>query len=197
MTTPLSAQKQLFIQHYLKNGFENATQAAIDSGYSPKSAAAQASRLLKSANIQALVEKAKAERINTVKVSADDVLREIWAMANADMSHAFNTDGTLKTVHDMPKVLRDRLAGFEVETHHVPMRHKNGKPKKDKDGNPVYEIKGLLTKVKFTQRDKLLELAGKHVGVSAFRENVDLTHKGKVTIEVVDFNNTQKENPPA
>ena len=191
MSAPLPIKQQLFVQHYLKNGFENAKQAAIDSGYSPQSAEVTASRMLRHPKVAALIETARQARVETVKVSADDVLREIWAMATADMSDAFNPDGTLKAVHDMPKMLRDRLAGFEVESVHVPLKHKNGKPKVDKQGMQMYEVRGQLTKVKFTQREKLLELAGKHVGVKAFREVQDLNLKGSVTVEVVDFTNPQ------
>lgn len=52
----LRPQIMLFINEYIKNG-GNATQAAIAAGYSPKTAHSQASRLLKSVEVQQYLNK--------------------------------------------------------------------------------------------------------------------------------------------
>lgn len=57
----LTEQKILFIEEYLKLRCKNATQAAINAGYSKKSASAQASQLLKNNEVSAYLEQRKSE----------------------------------------------------------------------------------------------------------------------------------------
>jgi phage terminase small subunit len=54
--TDLAPRMMIFVTEYLKNG-NNATQAAIAAGYSEKSAYSQASRLLKSVEVQQYLNK--------------------------------------------------------------------------------------------------------------------------------------------
>ena len=46
-------QQRMFVDEYLRLRKKNATQAAINAGYSPKSASSQASQLLNKANVAA------------------------------------------------------------------------------------------------------------------------------------------------
>jgi len=57
----LTEQKQQFIEEYIKLKCKNATKAAIAAGYSEKSAAAQASQLLKNCEVAEYLKKRKAE----------------------------------------------------------------------------------------------------------------------------------------
>lgn len=50
-------QQKLFVDNYLKNRKKNSTQAAIDAGYSPKSAQSQSSQLLMKPNVLEYLEK--------------------------------------------------------------------------------------------------------------------------------------------
>lgn len=52
-----TAQQKLFVDIYLKNRKKNSTQAAIDAGYSPKSAQSQSSQLLMNPNVLEYLEK--------------------------------------------------------------------------------------------------------------------------------------------
>lgn len=52
-----TAQQKLFVDNYLKNRKKNSTQAAIDAGYSPKSAQSQSSQLLMKPNVLEYLEK--------------------------------------------------------------------------------------------------------------------------------------------
>ncbi|MCO7125101.1 terminase small subunit [Sporolactobacillus shoreicorticis] len=51
MKNEATAQQKLFVDEYLKYRKKNQTQAAINAGYSPKSAASQSSQLLKNPKI--------------------------------------------------------------------------------------------------------------------------------------------------
>ena len=55
----LTEQKKLFVQEYLKLKCRNQTQAAINAGYSAKTAAAQASGLMKQDEVKGYLEEQK------------------------------------------------------------------------------------------------------------------------------------------
>lgn len=77
--TPKQAQ---FVREYLVD--LNGTQAAVRTGYSPRTANEQASRLLANANVQAAVKEAQNARTERTEITADMVLRELWAIGTAD-----------------------------------------------------------------------------------------------------------------
>ena len=72
MAEELTAKKLAFCEEYLKD--LNATQAAIRAGYSEKTAASQAARLLINVNIQSKIAELKQERSQRVQIDADWVL---------------------------------------------------------------------------------------------------------------------------
>jgi phage terminase small subunit len=71
----LTEQQMLFVKEYIVDF--NGTQAAIRAGYSEKTAAEQASRLLKNVKVAKAVAKEVAERAKRVEVNADYVLATI------------------------------------------------------------------------------------------------------------------------
>lgn len=78
----MTPKKQLFVREYLID--LNATQAAIRCGYSAKTAYSQGQRLLKDVEIGAAVQAAMSERAARTEITADNVLKELWAIATAD-----------------------------------------------------------------------------------------------------------------
>lgn len=79
---PLTPRQLAFVAEYLVD--LNGTQAAIRAGYSPHTANEQAARLLAKASIQAAIREAMAARSARTEISADAVLRELWAIGTAD-----------------------------------------------------------------------------------------------------------------
>lgn len=57
----LTEQRRMFVEEFLKLRCKNATQAAINAGYSEKSASAQASQILKDTEVSAYLEQRKSE----------------------------------------------------------------------------------------------------------------------------------------
>lgn len=55
----LTEQRKRFVEEYLKLHCKNATQAAANAGYSPKTAASQASMILKDPEVQGYLEQQK------------------------------------------------------------------------------------------------------------------------------------------
>lgn len=86
----LTEQKKLFVDEYIRLRMKNATLAAINAGYSPKSAAQQACQLLKSCEVSDLVNERWNEIRNDLQqefifdaVEARKVLQKIMADPNA------------------------------------------------------------------------------------------------------------------
>ena len=68
-------KKQLFIEHYVQS--LNATQSAINAGYSPKTARQQGHKLLTNANIKKKIDELLKQRLENCKVDAEFVLQQL------------------------------------------------------------------------------------------------------------------------
>ena len=75
---------RLFAEYYVATNCLNATQAAIDAGYSKKTARQIASRLLTIVNVQIYIREAMAARVERLNITQDAVLLDWWAIAKAD-----------------------------------------------------------------------------------------------------------------
>lgn len=160
----LNARQQCFVEEYLVD--LNATQAYIRAGYAARGNVAEvnAARLLRNAKVQICISKAQADRLERTKVDADWVLARLSQEAMADLADLYDETGRVKPIREWPLIWRQGLVtGVETFPEEVG---------KDAEGNPVY---GTAYRIKLAARDKRLELLGKHVYVSAFREQVDHT----------------------
>ena len=77
-----SKMMQVFILEYIKDF--NGTRAAIDAGYSPKTARQKAVELLNDPRIDAAINDAIKDRAKRLRIDADSVLYKWWQIANAD-----------------------------------------------------------------------------------------------------------------
>ena len=137
----LNPRQRLFVAHYLKS--LNATQAAIDAGYSAKNAGKIGPALVGDSRIAAAIQQAMEKRAKRLDITADRVLEEIAAIAFAHM-------GEYATWSDEKVRLKDST---EV------------------DPRAVSEVKQTVnqfgTNVGIKLHDKLgaLEKLGKHLGM--------------------------------
>ena len=122
----------------------NATQAAIRAGYSPRSARQHGFRLLTNAAIQQLIQKSIEGRSKRVGIDADRVLKELGDLLDCDLREAWDDTGRLRKPSEMPLTVLRMLRSFDRSTG----------------------------RVAFESRLRLLELIGKHIGVSAFKEQL-------------------------
>lgn len=166
---PLTAKQQAFVAQYLVD--KNATAAAVRAGYSEKTAAKIASNLMKKPAVRAAVDSAVAKQLERVEVSADEILAGLKRVAFFDIAEAYEETGKgdergenrMRSVRDMPRDVRDALAGIDV--------HYDGK-----------DEPGYVVKLKVDGRLKALELLGKYRKL--FTEKVE--HSGAVSVEIVD-----------
>lgn len=151
----LTEKQRQFAYEYLVD--LNATQAAIRAGYSAKRADVEGCDLLKHAGVGAFIEELKLQRSQRVQFSSDDLLEKLRAQADADLADIFNRDGTIRPIQEWPIVWRQGLVrGIESEE-----RYERG------EGGTRVPV-GRITKIKFGDRGRVLELIGKHINVNAF-----------------------------
>ncbi|WP_049090787.1 terminase small subunit [Klebsiella oxytoca] len=163
---PLTAMQEAYAQEYTKCP-ENQTQAAINAGFSPKTAAVKASVMMRDERIQKRIAELMEERNKRLRVSADYVLLRLVEIDQMDVIDILNDDMSIKPVSEWPKVWRQYLTGFEL----ADMFEGRGDEK---------ELVGILKKIKWPDKVKNLELIGKHVDVNAFKERLEVS--GTVTI---------------
>lgn len=82
----LNPRQQAFIAEYLQSW--NATSAAIQAGYSEKTARQQASRLLSNVNISKEIE----QRVAVLKMSGDEALARLSDIARGDIADFLSID---------------------------------------------------------------------------------------------------------
>ena len=160
----MTPKKHRFAEEYLID--LNATRAAIRAGYSVHTAYSIGPRLLDDVEVASLIDQLKSERSESTGINAAWVLNRLRAEADADMADLYGTDGELLPIADWPLIWRTGLmVGIETEEIEV-------------EGVKV----GIVRKVKQSDRIKRLELIGRHVGVQAFKDQVDV----KVTDGLAD-----------
>ena len=162
---PLTAMQEAYAQEYTKCP-ENQTQAAINAGFSPKTAAVKASVMMRDERIQKWIAELMEERNKRLRVSADYVLLRLVEIDQMDVLDILNDDGSLKPIREWPKIWRTTLSGFDLSSTIMNMDETS--------------IETILKKIKWPDKVKNLELIGKHVDVNAFKERLEVS--GTVTV---------------
>lgn len=162
---PITAMQEAYAQEYTKCP-ENQTQAAINAGFSPNTAAVKASVMMRDERIQKRIAELMEERNKRLRVSADYVLLRLVEIDQMDVLDILNDDGTLKPIREWPKIWRTTLSGFDLSSTIMNMDDTS--------------IETILKKIKWPDKVKNLELIGKHVDVNAFKERLEVS--GTVTI---------------
>lgn len=162
----LTDKQKRFCEEYLID--LNATQAAIRAGYSPKTARSIANENLTKPDIKAYLAKINEERIQRVKISQDDVLRELAHIAFDDIKNylSFRTEKVQVGVDEEGKP-RYRYK------HVVDFKNSN-----EIDTRNIQEItvgtNGAL-KIKLYSKDEALVNLGRHLGIFNDKLTVDAT----------------------
>ncbi|WP_313124752.1 terminase small subunit [Pseudescherichia sp.] len=174
---PISAMMEAYCQSYVKMP-ENQRQAAIDAGFSPNTAAAKASVMMRDERIQKRIAELMEERNKRMRVSADYVLQRLVEIDQMDVLDILQDDGGMKPIAEWPKVWRTSLSAMDIatiKTTQASLQKENGEADLS-----VEDVEHILKKVKWPDKVKNLELIGKHVDVNAFKERVEVS--GTVTI---------------
>ena len=174
---PLTAMQEAYCQSYIKSP-ENQSQAAIDAGFSPNTAAVKASVMMRDERIQKRIAELMEERNKRNRVSADYVLMRLVEIDQMDVLDILNDDGGMKPIAEWPKVWRTSLSAMDIatiKTTQASLQKENGEADLS-----VEDVEHILKKVKWPDKVKNLELIGKHVDVNAFKDRVEVS--GTLTI---------------
>lgn len=174
---PLTAMQEAYCQSYIKTP-ENQSQAAIDAGFSPNTAAVKASVMMRDERIRKRIAELMEERNKRNRVSADYVLMRLVEIDQMDVLDILNDDGGMKPIAEWPKVWRTSLSAMDIatiKTTQASLQKDNGEADLS-----VEDVEHILKKVKWPDKVKNLELIGKHVDVNAFKERLEVS--GTVTI---------------
>lgn len=155
----LTPKQATFVEEYLKD--LNATQAAIRAGYSEKTAGAIGEENLRKPEIAKAIELAKQERSKRTQIDADWLLTRLAEEAEADLADIYYPSGALKPIHEWPKIWRQGLvAGVKIR------QERTG------EDDECAEI----TEVKLADRNAKLKMIGDHIGVQAFKQQLEHKH---------------------
>jgi len=113
-------------------------------------------------------------------VDARYVLRRLVEIDKMDVLDIMDDEGSLLPVSEWPIIWRNFIQQFEIEEIFA------GK------GDERLNI-GLLKKIKWPDKIRNLELLGKHIDVSAFKENIGLTGPGGGPIQTITTTMTPQE----
>jgi phage terminase small subunit len=118
LATELTLKQLRFVEEFIVD--LNGKQAAIRTGYSPKTAEVQASRLLSNAKVDAAVKRAMQARSRRTGIAADRVVLELAGLAFANVLDFIEVhrDGSVQL--DLARASRDRAAAVHdviVSTH--------------------------------------------------------------------------------
>lgn len=112
-----------------------------------------------------------AHQIESIKITVERVLQEYGRIAFLDISQAFQLDGSLKSIHDMPEDIRRAIAGIEVVNY-----------EEDNDGRGAI---GKLHKIKIIDKRAALADIAKHLGM--FIERIGNPDGSKLEPHVIRF----------
>lgn len=146
----LTPKIKRFCEEYLTD--LNGTQAAIRAGYSSKTAAEQASRLLANVNVQSYITELKQNLSNKNEGLAQQVIEELKKIGFANIQDYISEGNEIK---DLTKIDRDKASAVESIKKTVTEFHGGG------------ESAGKKTSIQFKLYDKIsaLEKIGRHLGI--------------------------------
>ena len=156
----MNARQQRFTEEFLQDA--NAKQAAIRAGYSAKSAEVNGPRLLRNAQVAAVIAEKQKERSERLRVTADMVVQELALHAFGLIGDFYDkSTGKMLEVHEMPPEAQARLSSIKLTRERT---HTTG------DGVGETIVNEATIELKVWDKIRSLELLGKHLGM--FTERV-------------------------
>lgn len=168
----LNPKQKQFILEYLID--HNATQAAIRAGYSKHTAKEQGYRLLTNIHVQPAIEEAiKRQEVRT-EITADRILKEIFRIASVDLRQAFDENGELKNIHDIPEDVARAISGIDVDELW------------EGSGRDRTQI-GVTKKIRFNDKTRALELLGKYLKLFIEQKEITGANGGPIKVQNLDL----------
>lgn len=160
----MTLRRKRFINEYLRD--LNQTAAAIRAGYAKKTAGETASELMKNPDIQVQIQDSFIRRSKRTELKQDDVIREIAAVAFADMGTFVSWDNNGLKLKDSLTLNKGESSVISEVIHTVSERSSS-------------------TRVKLHSKLEALNMLARHLGM--FVEKVE--HTGKIDINTDVYQN--------
>lgn len=157
----LTSKQEMFCQEYIKDF--NATRAAIEAGYSKKSATVLGNETLRKPYIATRLQELMKEREERTKITQDMVVKELAKIAFISADQFYADDGSTKLLSELDKDTRGALKSYTIKTINIG--------------------EGLTEDIPMhSTHDKLkaIELLGKHLGM--FVDKQEITHQGQLQV---------------
>ena len=166
---------ELFCLEYLKDF--NATQAAIRAGYSSRSARSTASKIMKTDAIKQRISTLQKDRLDAVRIDATYVLNRLLTIDKLNVKDLLNDDGDLKDVKDWSDDWQTSIQALDIQV------------------STSGGVRTLTKKVRLPDRLRNLEMLGKHIDVSAFKDKEDDPKSNQSSSVIIEVTTHQaKEN---
>ena len=135
----------------------NGTQAAIRAGFTTKSPRQTATELLAKPYIRAYTDKLIKSRVEKAQIDGDYVLRRLLEIDRLDVLDIVNDNlEGFRPLNEWPKEWRISISGIDIK-----------KVMAVGDDTPLEQV---ISKIKWPDKTRNLELLGKHTKVGAFQE---------------------------
>lgn len=157
---------ELFCLEYLKD--LNASQAAVRAGYGTKYAKQTAYKLLKRDDIRQRITQLKEERIRAARIDANYVLKRLLTIDQLNVRDLLDENGDLKDVQEWTEDWQTSIQALDIQV------------------STTGGVRTLTKKVKLPDRLRNLEMLGKHIDVSAFKEKENGSASSDPTAIVVE-----------
>ena len=167
----LTAKQEAFVNEYLID--LNATQAAIRAGYSEHTANEIGSQNLAKVSIQEAIQVLMDERRKRTVVTQDMVVKELARIAFLDIRNAYNDDGELLAIPDMPEDVARAVGGMDIR-----------KVKTWGKGDDEAREEEWAHNIKLIDKKGALELLGRHLKM--YTDKVEQTGTLNVNISPKD-----------
>ena len=139
----LTPKQEMFTREYLID--LNATQAAIRSGYSKKTAEWIGPQLLGKSHVAEAIQSAMDKRAAKIEITSDAVLQELAKMAFANIQDLYDEFGILKPINELPREvaagikLWDKKGSLELLGKHLKLFAEVGSKE-----NPIFAVSASL-----------------------------------------------------
>lgn len=153
-TSKLTPKQKRFCHEYVID--LNGTQAAIRSGYSPRTANEQAARLLAKVSVDEYIKELKRQKAKNVDITAERVLQEIAAIAFAKLTDVVSFDANGKVDFKNSDELDDKAKAALASVTYS--NSQNG---------------GIRQSAKMHDKIAALTLLCKHLGIAEAKEESD------------------------
>lgn len=164
MGLKLNPQRAKFVAAYLKSS--NAAGAAKEAGYSGDiyTLSSTAARIMQDPEVQAAIRAG----VKRLEMSADETIQEICRIAGSDIADAFDEQGNLLPIHEIPPDLRKAISDISVEE--ILVATPEGK-------RPIARV----VKIKLWNKGQALEQLGKRYKL--WTERLEVSGEIKVDVQ--------------